>query len=103
MGNVLLFVNVKYVMLHDNILQGRSQVDAEDPNFLHEQMQFVEKSRKDAQYSREKDIKFTPLRRIINFFSILILLIGLGHIISSGKLIKELSINILLTWFLNMT
>ena len=38
--------------------------------------------------SREKDIKFTPLRRIINIFSILILLIGLGHIISSGKLIK---------------
>ena len=73
-------------------VKGRSQVDAEDPNFLHEQIQLIKKSRKALEYSREKDNKFTPLRHLINLFSILLLLIGLGHIISSGKIRSSVNI-----------
>lgn len=70
---------------YENDEWGRSQVDAEDPYFLQEQMQLIGKSKEELILSREKDSKFTPLRHHINFFSVLLVLIGIGHIISSGK------------------
>lgn len=70
---------------YENDEWGRSQVDAEDPFFLQEQMHLLEKNRKAIAKIRERDEKFTPLRIIINTSSILVLLCGLAHIVSSGS------------------
>jgi len=69
---------------YENDEWGRSQVDAEDPFFLQEQMRSFEKNRNDIAKIRKKDAKFTPIRIVINVSSILVLLSGLSHIITSG-------------------
>lgn len=74
---------------YENDEWGRSQVDAEDPFFLQEQMHLLEKNRKEIAKIREKDEKFTPIRAVINISSILLLLCGLAHIITSAIVIKS--------------
>jgi len=82
------YSSIEYAYENDDVW-GRTQVDAEDPFFLQEQMHLLEKKKKEIAKLRERDEKFTPIRVVINISSILLLLCGLAHIITSAIVIKS--------------